>query len=251
MLFFKRIFDFKKEEVQQQLEQRLSTRHVPGKAFPLKVQVTILERSWPARLLNISVGGLAVELDGTAPDPSGLAVDTRLSLEDYQLDLRMAVTHSNLAGGCRVCGLSLGQSAFEERKAFLQLLTPIAIGSTMRPVPEERVQQNEPQVVKQAFTGDSDSVLSVWLEKKFGTPLHSFEFRMSDYFVKADARTRVLDVFLREELEDTRKGRMTNPVFDTSGGRNDEIRQLFRWVVLNLPETISGDIREFLKEMAK
>lgn len=250
MLFFKRIFDFRKEEVQQ-LEQRLNKRHVPGKAFPVSVRLHLIERVWPARIRNISAGGFAVEISGEAPDPAGLAVNTTISIEGFELALRVAVTHSHREGRDWICGLSLGQVEFNDRKAFLQLLQPIAIGTTMRPVPPERVQQHEPQFVKQVYTGESGAVLSVWLEKKFGTPLYSFEFSMSDYFVKGDARNRVLDVFLRETLEDSHKGKMTNPVFDTSGGRNDDIRQLFRWVVYNLPEDLPSDIREFLREIAK
>lgn len=250
MLLFKRIFDFKKEEVRQ-LEQRMSSRHVPGKAFPLGVRLRYLDGEWPARLVNISAGGLALEIDGAAPDPVGLAANVLLRLESHLLDLRAAVTHSHRSGHDWMCGLSVGQLDFNDRKAYLQLLQPIAIGTSMKPLPDDRVQQNEPQFVKQVFTGESDSVLSVWLAKRFGTPLHSFEFRMSDYFVRADAATRVLEVFLREEMDDTSRGRFTTPVFDTTGGRNDEIRRLFRWVVLNLPESISGDIREFLREMAR
>ncbi|MSU46808.1 MAG: hypothetical protein EXS42_06725 [Lacunisphaera sp.] len=79
--------------------------------------------------------------------------------------------------------------------------------------------------------------------------MHSFEFRMHDYFCKATVETGVLEAYGLES-SDSHKAKLTNPVFDTSGGLRDEIRQLFRWIVPNLAKTVPDDVRAMLKGFA-
>jgi hypothetical protein len=147
------------------------------------------------------------------------------------------------------CGVGISHADFPRRKAFLQLLQPIAIGQSLQPVAAERVLQNEPQFIKQVYRGESDSVLTVWLEMAMGTPLHSFEFRMNDYFCRAMMQTGVLEAYALESAE-SHVARLSNPVFDTSGALHDEIRQLFRWIVPNLSQAVPDDVRAFLQKFA-
>ena len=134
-------------------------------------------------------------------------------------------------------------------RSYLQLLQPIAIGQSLQAVAEERVVQNEPQFIKQVFRGEGDSMLIVWLAKTPGTPLHSFEFQMHDYFCHADVKSGVLEAYLREAT-DSHKGKLSNPVFDMTGGLRDEIRQLFRWILPNLSPTVPDDVRAVLQRFA-
>lgn len=250
MLLFRRIFDFQKKDVQQAVEQRLNRRYVPGRQFPLRVTLRDGGRESAAQVHDLSTTGLALVIEPAAAPAAGGGVDLRLELDAHRLDLRGHTAHLRPAGEGVLCGLSLAFDDFTGLKSYLQLLQPVAIGSTLVAVDPSRVQQNEPQFLKQVYRGESDSVLSVWLEKKFGTPLHSFEFGMHDYFVRAEAAVGVLEVFLREQIDAIHKGKITTPVFDTSGGATEEIRQLFRWVVPNLPAAIPDDVREFMHRMA-
>jgi hypothetical protein len=111
------------------------------------------------------------------------------------------------------------------------------------------VVQNEPQFIKQVYRGEEQSVLTVWLEKSFGTPLHSFEFEMHDYFCRADAKSGQFEAYVREST-DSHKAKLSNPVFDISGDLQTEIRQLFRWIVPNLARNVPDDIRAFLQRFA-
>jgi hypothetical protein len=43
---------------------------------------------------------------------------------------------------------------------------------------------------------------------------------------------------------------LSNPVFDSSGGLHDEIRQLFRWILPNLSRDVPDDVRAFLQRFA-
>lgn len=250
VLLFRRIFDFQKKDVQQFVDQRLNRRYTPGRNFPLRATLRDGAAEIPARIHDLSASGLALVTDRAAAPVAGRDIDIQLTLETHRLELRGHAAHFRTEGDGLLCGMSLLFDDFVRLKSYLQLLQPVAIASTLQAVDPARVQQNEPQFIKQVFRGESDSVLSVWLEKRLGTPLHSFEFRMHDYFVRAEAAVGVLEVFLREQIEATHKGKITTPVFDLAGGASDEIRQLFRWVVPNLPPEIPDDVREFMQRMS-
>lgn len=246
---FQRIFDFRKEEIEQ-FEKRLSARHVPGPAYPLRAMLTLGRRPHPAQVLNISAGGIGLLVEGAEAAAIGQAGRVLLGIEGTDIGVDGRIIHREARGSGHVYGVALEFKDFLDQKTYLQILQPIAIGSSLQPVPEDRVVQDEPKFIKRVYRGESDSVLSVWLENSFGTPLHSFEFRMSDYFVRADAAVRVLESFHREELDSPAHVKVSAPVFDTHGSRSQEIRLLFRLVVPNLPSTLTSDLRQFLEEMA-
>jgi len=249
VLLFSRIFDFQKKDIQQVVEQRLNRRYTPGKLFPLRAYLRGGVREVPVRIHDLSTPGLALVVDAAhAPEP-GQEVAVRLKLEAHELDLRGKVAHVKAGAGGVRCGIGLIFDDFSLLKPYLQLLQPVALASTLVPVDPARVLQNEPQFIKQVYRGEADSVLSLWLAKSAGTPLHSFEFRMHGYFVRADAASAVLEVF-RETTETTHKGKLTTPELDATSDAADEIRQLFRWAVPNLPESIPDDVRTFLHQIA-
>ncbi|HYC72730.1 MAG TPA: PilZ domain-containing protein [Opitutaceae bacterium] len=251
MLLFRRIFDFQKQDVQQFVDQRLNRRYTPGRLFPLRAALVNGARETPAKIHDLSASGIALVTDRAAAPAPGKDATVRLTLPPHVLELHGHAAHFRPLGDDEMlCGLSLVFEDFTRLKSYLQLLQPVAIGGTLQAVDPARVQQNEPRFIKQVFRGESDSVLSIWLAKTPGTPLHSFEFRMRDYFVRADAAVGVLEVFLREQNEATHKGKMTTPVFDTTGAASEEIRQLFRWVVPNLPPEVPEDVRVFMLRMA-
>lgn len=250
MLLFRRIFNFEPAKVAQMTEQRLNNRYTPGAAFPLQAWLIAEGREHPAKVRNISGNGIGLLLvEPTAKPAEGQSARVRLSLGQHQqaLDGRLVQVRPETHGA--YCGIGMKFDDFLEQKSWLQLLQPIAIGQSLKAVPAERVVQNESQFIKQVFRGEEQSMLTVWLDKSFGTPLHSFEFQMHDYFCRADARTSMLEAYVREAI-DSHKGKLSNPVFDTSGGLHDEIRQLFRWILPNLSREVPDDVRAFLQRFA-
>jgi hypothetical protein len=248
VLLFRRLFNFEKTKVDK-MEQRLNHRYTPGGGFPLQAWLVTGGKEWGARVLNISGNGIALLVDAAAKPAAGLPVRLRVSMGSHQqtLDARLVQVKPDLKG--MYCGIGLIFRDFVEQKSWLQLLQPIAIGQSLQAVPEDRVVQNEPQFIKQVFRGEEQSVLTVWLDKSFGTPLHSFEFEMHGYFCRADASSNRLEAYLLEEA-DTHKGKMSNPVFDADGDLHDEIRQLFRWILPNLSKAVPDDVRAFLQRFA-
>lgn len=250
MLLFRRIFNYEPAKVVALADLRLNQRHVPGAAFPLQAWLRVGTTEAAARVENLSGNGVALLLDGSVSGlQEGQAGEVRFSLAGFQLKLAAKVVHLRPVARGRQCGLELRFADFLEQKSYLQLLQPVAIGQSLKAVPAERVIQNEPQFIKQVFRGEENSALTVWLDKSFGTPLHSFEFQTHDYFCRADAKLGVLEAYVREAT-DSHKGKLSNPVFDTSGGLSEEIRQLFRWILPNLSREVPDDVRAFLQRFA-
>lgn len=249
MPLFRRIFKFEPARIAQ-MEQRLNNRYTPGAAFPLQAWLVTGGRDWPARVRDISGNGLCLLVDAAARPEAGLPVKVRLAVHDHRQELSARIVQVRAeSGGRLLCGLGLVFDDFPARQAYLQLLQPVAIGQSLQPVPVERVAQNEPQFIKNVFRGEEGSVLRIWLARTPGTPLHSFEFEMQDYYCRADAASGRLEVYTLE-ADDSHKGRFHHPVRDSSGELEAEIRQLFRWILPNLAATVPDDVRAFLQRFA-
>lgn len=248
MQLFRRLFNFEKAKVAQ-MEQRLNHRYTPGAGFPLQAWLTIAGQEIPAKILNLSGNGIGLLVKrGTQVIGNQLA-RVRLQLGDYQLAIDAVIAHVQPHGNDLACGIGFKFSEFSRQKAYLQLLQPVAIGQSLQPVPPERVVQNEPQLIKQVYRGESDCVLTVWLQMTMGTPLHSFEFHLDDYFCRATMTVGKLEAYQLREADAT-TAKLTNPVYDTSGELHTEIRQLFRWIVPNLASAVPDDVRAFLQHFA-
>jgi len=249
MLIFRRIFNFEQEKVEQ-LEKRLNLRYPLGPTFPLQATLHNAGRDHSAKLLDISSNGIGVLV---APGTGLLAghhlrVDLVLGAHRLAIDARIAHVHARENEVYLGLGLVFGD--FEVQKSYMQLMQPVVIGQSLQLMPLDRVIQNEPKFTKQVFSGEPDSLLTVRAAKTPGLPLHSFDFRMNDYYCRGVLQKGQADVYELESI-DPDGDKKTNPVFETSGGLHDEIRQLFRWVVPNLSSTIPDNVREFLRKFAR
>lgn len=248
MQLFRRLFNFEPAKVAQQ-EQRLNHRHTPGAAFPLHASLTLAGRTTPAKVLNLSGSGLGLLIPRDTPAVVDQLATVTLTLAEHRLELPTVVAHVRPQEPALYCGLGLKFPDFPRQKAYLQLLQPIAIGQSLQPVPPERVVQNEPQFIKQVYRGESECVLTVWLQMTLGTPLHNFEFHLQNYFCRATLATGQLEAY---QLKDagTHAAKLTQPVHDSSGELSAEIRQLFRWIVPNLSAAVPDDVRASLQHFA-
>ncbi len=250
MLFFRRIFKFEQAKVALMAENRLNTRYSPGAAFPLHAYLHLSRYDWkPAKVLNLSGNGIGLLGARESRATVGQDVKVKVVLGTRELVFDGRLAHFEPRSKGVYCGIGFQFKDFLTRKSYLQLLQPVALGQSLQPVAAERVFQNEPQFIKQVFRGEGDCVLTVWLAKTPGTPLHSFEFQMHEYFCRADVVSGVLEAYMRE-AGDAHKGKLSNPVFDLSGGLRDEIRQLFHWVLPNLSAAVPDDVRAFLHRFA-
>ena len=109
--------------------------------------------------------------------------------------------------------------------------------------------QDDPQYIKQVFIGESDSLLTVRMEATPGSPPHSFEFMMLDTFCRGIMRQGTAVPYALESREEG-GARPGEPIFETSGGLHDEVRQLFRWTLPNLSSAVPDNVRAFLQRFA-
>lgn len=248
MPLFRRIFNFEQARVSQ-MEQRLNNRYTPGVTFPLQAWLVTGGKEWPAKIRDISGNGIALVVDPAAQPAAGTSVQVRLVMNEYRQVLPAKLIQVRPGGGGLMCGLGMAFDDFLERKSYLQLLQPIAIGQSLQPVPPEHVTQHEAQFTKRIFRGEEGSVLRVWQNRDAAAALHSFEFEMQEYFCRAEAVSSRLEIYTLES-EDSHKGKFTTPVRSSSGELEAEIRQLFRWILPNLSAAVPGDVRAFLGRYA-
>lgn len=248
MLIFRRIFNFEQAKVEQ-LEKRLNQRYAPGPSFPLQAILHVAGRDISTKIVDISSNGVGVLVAPGTALAAGHHLRLSLMLEKHRLEIEARIAHLKPRENGIYLGLGLLFGEFELQKTYLQLMQPVAIGQSLQPMAADRVIQDEPELTKQIYIGEPDSLLTVRAENKPDLPLHSFDFRMHDYFCRGILQKGKPEAYPLESI-DPYGAKLANPVFETSGGLHDEIQQLFRWVVPNLTTTIPGNVREFLRKFA-
>lgn len=247
VLLFKRIFKFEKASVEQ-LEKRLNQRYVPGPAFPLQATLSYGGRDYAAKIQNLSGNGVGVLVKDKPDLPAGHHLRADLQLEQHRLEIDARIAHVEAREGGYALGLGLVFGDFEVQKSYLQLLQPVVIGQSLQPMAIDRVVQDDPQFFKRIFVGESDSLLTIRLALSPVDPLHSFELRALDYFCRGSIGTGATEPYALESRDAT--DHAGQPVFETSGGTHDEIRQLFRWILANISPAVPGDFRDFMQRFA-
>ncbi len=246
VLFFKRILNFDKKEVAQR-EQRSAVRYPVEPGTPLHTTVRMGAHDQTVRLLNLSSGGAAVQLDRSMDFRRGEDCQVRLELGKHALRLDGHVAH-RLAETTRTkVGVQFQFANLEEQKSYLQLLEPVAIGASLKPGNPKLVRQKEAGLLTKQYHGPNDALLTVW--RNFaGQAIHSFEFRMHDYFVRSSTKPKVLEIYTCEEQEHEQKQGYSVPALKRAGDQREEIKRLFLWVVPHINSTVPDDIREYLQQ---
>lgn len=248
MLLFKRIFNFEKAKVEQ-MEKRLNRRYVPGAGFPLRTSIHNGGQSHPTVLQDMSGNGVGVVVSKDIALDPGQMLRLDLELGQHRMELDARLVHLQPHGQGFYYGLGLKFGEFQAQQAYLQLLQPVVIGQSLQPMPDNRPAQNETGFWKQIFVGESDSMLTVTTALANGPALHSFEFRMSDFFCQGSLKTGQLETGTQAPNA-ALEAQMSNPVFETSGGLHAEIRQIFRWIMPNLSAAVPANVRGFLQKFA-
>jgi hypothetical protein len=144
------------------------------------------------------------------------------------------------------CGLEVGLDDIPGRKAYLQLLIPVSIGATLAKSEGSRSPIPEPNLDRIIYGGDSGSWLTVWVRKDPNQSPESFEFQVDDYFVRGHGSDPAIRAFSLVDDDRPHRAKDTAPLFGLNNRLEQEIRQLFRWSVLNAGENIPPKIRSFL-----
>lgn len=248
MSIFRRIFNFEKSKVEQ-LEKRQNQRYVPGRDFPLKASIRYAGQDLVTGIQDVSSNGVGLLVAKDKALAAGVHVRLDLTLGAHRLEIEARIAHAKAQPDGIYLGLGLIFREFEVQKSYLQLLQPVVIGQSLKPMVADTFIQGDPRYAKQAFIAEPDSQLTVWREATPDSPLHRFEFMMHDSFCRGVIRPGTNAPYSLESRE-AAGARAGEPVFETSGGLHDEIRQLYRWVLPNLSSAVPTDVRQFMQRFA-
>ncbi len=250
MLLFKKILDFKKTEADNS-DKRGTKRYPVGVKFALKAKLSLPSRDgdgglltghragstdWGGQLVDLSSNGASIRLHPAAAASPGDVCQLKLELENMLFEINARVAYFRVGAQYASGGLTLSFPDTFARRAFLQLMEPVVIGSTLEPV--SRVKQDIPGLLKEQYRGESDSELNVWRDSS-GRSAKVFELLIHDYAIRGNNEMPGLKV-------DRRDG--TNTAM--GAGHKDEIRRLFQFVTQNLNKTVPTEVRRFLELFA-
>jgi hypothetical protein len=246
VLLFSRILDFEENQIKE-VERRREQRYAPGKPFPLQATIEVDGEPRSAKIIDLSPGGAGLQVSGPSYH-RGSPAKLHFMLGDAWMEFACTIAHvRTLASGCRL-GLTAGFTSFAEKKAYLQLLQPIAIGGLFRIVPADEVNQLDPGMHKTIFTGRPGTELNVWRQGDAGGQLYSFFCEMDDYLVQGARGADEMHITSKKYMIDPGRSKAGAPSFrKLPAAMKDEIRLLFRWTMLNLPRDMPADVRAFMQ----
>lgn len=260
MLLFKKILDFQKSDGGL-LDKRGAKRYAVGAKYPLKAKINLSARDgegnalpankgapmdWGCQLVNLSTSGANIRLHPAAVAGAGEPCTFKLELDNRLFETPATVAHFRTAPQYVTCGVVLNFPDPYTRKAYLQMMEPVVIGSTLAPVGSGKVKQDLPGLVKEQYEGESETMLSVWRDASGKNP-KLFEILLHDYCVRGNTELPGLKISYRDGTRVAKKA--SRPAFPVAlpSSLKVEVRQLFQLVVPNLGKAVPAEVRRFLE----
>ncbi len=265
MALFKHILDFKKSTLAMLRDKRKAKRYYVGPAFPLKATIVLPDtdtagrkskgsdqpdpgRNWGGSLFNMSSVGLSLQLPPAAVAQAGEETSVTLSLDGHDVKLPCTIAHFRVQAATAHCGLSLKVEDLASRKAYLQLLEAVILGSTLAPVEHGSIAHTPEGLRSEQYKSERKTLLTAWRNEKSGE-LDSFELVLGDHCLRGAAKRPALEIF--SSKAEGGKTAWSAPGFAFSEGvENEELRKLFRWIALNLSRPVPTDLREMMRFFA-
>ena len=242
---FTRILDFKRDLLARLRNKRRHPRHRVGVGFPLKASLSLVgsERfnpdrppgnvgmNWSGVVGNISCSGLSILLSPAATTVRGESSRLRLTLENHEFSMTCHVKHFRVYNSYAVCGVELEFDDFKIQKTYLQLVEAVNLGASFVSAGPGRRQAG---LASRSWRSASRTVLTEWREADTQA-INRFELNFGEHTVQGHGDSSSLTV--------RRRGNRTKPV---PLEIEVEVRQLFRWIVGNLPKGVPADLRNLM-----
>lgn len=250
MALFTRILDFKRDLLARLCNKRSHPRHRVGEGFPLKAVLNLVGDDAPVRkgpavrgrgcdwsgcVGDISYGGLNIILPPAATAVRGEATTLRLTLDNHVLEIPCTVAHFRVYNTHAFCGIRLAFDDFKTQKAYVQLVEAVSMGASFAPAGPGRPQ---PGFVRRSWRSTNKALLTDWRQAD-GRALDHFELTLGKHSVQGRSAAPGLEIHHRA------KSKKSVPPAEEG-----EVRQLFRWVVGNLPKNVPADLRELMSRVA-
>ncbi|AOS46330.1 hypothetical protein Verru16b_03431 [Lacunisphaera limnophila] len=260
MLLFKKILDFKKTD-SGVADKRGAKRYPVGAKYPLKTKISLSPRDgegnalppgkgvpmdWGGQLADLSHTGLSIRLHPAAVAAAGETCTIKFEMDNRLYENAATIAYFRNGAQYVTCGVVLTFSDHYTRKAYLQLMEPLVIGSTLAPLPAAKVKQDLPGLVKEQYTGESEGVLSIWRDAT-GKNLKMFELLLHEYSIRGNTEMPGIKVSYRDGAKVGK--RVSRPAFPMtlSPSLKAEVRQLFQLIVPNLTKSVPAEVRKFLE----
>jgi len=263
---FKHLMDFKKAALARLRDKRKAKRYPVGNGFPLRATITLPDtdttgarrstdpkapaagRDWNGVPVNLSESGLSVQLPPAATSRRDHKTLVTLALDGHQIQLPASVAHFRVQAASAFCGLKLEVTDVSQRKAYLQLVEIVAMGSSfMAGKKPTKLKPRQGRNVEQ-YPSSREAVLTAWRDSTTGK-LDSFELVMNSHCVRGIVGRPAIEIFSSKKESD--KVAWSAPGFGSSAGvENPEVRQLYRWVTFNLPKAVPADLRDVMRFFA-
>jgi hypothetical protein len=262
VLLFKRILDFKQTEGGFS-NKRGATRYLVGAKSQLKAKLVLpsvesedkslplAKRSpmdWGGQLLNLSSTGASIRIHPAAMAVVGDPCCLNVELDNMLFDLDATLAQFRATSQHVTCGLTLRFADDYSRRAYLQLMEPIVIGSTFAPV-IDRIKQDLPGFLKEQYVAESGVELNVWRQAAGNNP-KLFELLVHDFFLRGSTESPELNIGFREGAKSPdRNSRTAFPVRMTPGHKA-EVSRFYQMIVQNLTKTVPAEVRKLLELFA-
>jgi len=249
VLLFKKILNFKGDGGLG--DKRGATRYPVGSKFPLKAKVTLVGRDgegnilkaddnramdWGGQLINMSSGGVSLRLHPAAMGDRGENCRLKLELDHRLFEIDGTIAHVRATAQHVTVGVALNFPDSQTQKAFRQLVEPVAVGAALEAV--EKVKQDVEGLKKEQYASDAETVLSIWRDLS-GKVIEHFELLTHGYYIRGSAQSPALQIGV---VAGTKAG--LTPM------QTNEVRELFKLIVPNVPKSVPAEVRAFLERFA-
>ena len=257
---FKYLFNFKGGAFLKR-DKRRAPRYPVGDAFPVKGIVSLCSsdskgnplpaelqtwQNWSGRLINLSNGGASIQLAASALATRGQICRFKLSLDGQQIEMEGQIAYFRTFNQYSLCGLSFTYPNEATQKTYLQLLEMVMIGASVEPAAKGLFGKDSKGLAKEVYQGKNKTRLSVWRNNSSGSVSH-FEFRIHEHYMRGSAQNFKLEIDTVEGVNGLAQTEPANAGQKLTPAQAAEVRQMFRWVVTNLPKSVPGHVKKFLE----
>lgn len=190
---------------------------------------------WDCRVLDCSEDGIRVQMLPSFRVQAQALCHLILSVQSFELVVPCRIANVRHQGAHVIFGLTLAIEDEATWAAYWQFLEVVALGATLK-LHRQTSKPDASGYTVESWTNSRPARLTVWRHPS-GSALVAFEFRLKSYLVRAAAGGAV-------EFLTGSAARPTTPA------RTEEIRRLFRWVVLNLNDSVPVDVRNFVRQFS-
>lgn len=242
-------------------DKRRAPRYPVGDIFPVKgiVSLCVQEgkasrppkdkevwQNWSGRLINLSSSGASIQLAASALGKRGDICRFKLTLDGKQIEMEGLIAYFRTFTQYSLCGLSFTFPDEATQKTYMQLLEMVMIGASIEPAAKGLFGKDSAGMAKEVYQGKNKTRLSVWRNATTGSVSH-FEFRIHEHYIRGNAMTFKLEVDTVEGVNGLAPATSAAPAPKLAAAEVAEVRQMFRWVVPNLPKNVPGHVKKFLE----